>query len=68
MVGFLARKRILLACVQLIVHQYPQVLLDRAVLNPFIPELTLIVIVALTQVHDLALGFIESHEVLQSPE
>ena len=47
----------------LFVHQYPQVLLSRAALNPFIPELVLILGVAPTQVQDVALGLVEPHEV-----
>mgnify|MGYP001860250394 CR=1 FL=1 len=32
-------------------------------LNPFIPHLELVVDVASTQVQDLALGFVEPHEI-----
>ena len=35
--------------------------------TPFIPQLVLLVDIALTQVQDLALGFIEPHEVLLGP-
>ncbi|KAK4811561.1 hypothetical protein QYF61_016020, partial [Mycteria americana] len=38
MVGFLGRERTLSAHVQLFIHQYPQVFLCRAALNPFIPQ------------------------------
>ena len=64
MVGFLGCEGTLLAHVQLPIHQYPQC---RAVLNPFIPQLVLAVRVALTQVQDLALGFVEPHEVHLDP-
>ncbi|KAK4816463.1 hypothetical protein QYF61_017191 [Mycteria americana] len=37
MVGLLGCKHTLPAAVQLFIHQYPQVLLHRAALNPFIP-------------------------------
>ncbi|KAK4816418.1 hypothetical protein QYF61_016854 [Mycteria americana] len=63
MAGFLGCERTLLARVQLFTHQYPQVLLCRAALNPFIPQPVLILGVALTQVQDLALGLVEPHEV-----
>ncbi|KAK4827897.1 hypothetical protein QYF61_022320 [Mycteria americana] len=38
MVGLLGCERTLLAHAQLFIHQYPQVLLGRAALNPFIPQ------------------------------
>ncbi|KAK4816043.1 hypothetical protein QYF61_011051 [Mycteria americana] len=63
MVGFLGCKRTLLAHVQLFIHQYPQVLLHRAALNPFIPQLVLIPGVTLNQVQDLALALVEPPEV-----
>jgi len=64
MVGLPACERTLSAHVQLFIHQYPQVLLCRAALNPFIrqPEL-----IALTQVQDLALGLVEPDELVQVP-
>ncbi|KAK4818015.1 hypothetical protein QYF61_004128 [Mycteria americana] len=55
-VGFLGCQCTLLAHVQLFIHQYPQVLLHRAALNPFIPQPVLILGVALTQVQDLNMG------------
>ncbi|KAK4815543.1 hypothetical protein QYF61_003235 [Mycteria americana] len=67
MVGFLGCKRTLLAHVQLFTHQYPQVLLCRAALNPFIPQPVLILGVAPTQVQDLALGLVEPPEVHMDP-
>jgi len=39
-------------------HQYPQVLLGMAALNPFIPQPGLILEIALTQVQDPALGLL----------
>ncbi|KAK4828525.1 hypothetical protein QYF61_026947 [Mycteria americana] len=58
-VGFRGCEGTLLAHVQLFIHQYPQVLLCRAALNPFIPQPVLILGVAHTQVQDLALGPVE---------
>jgi len=55
MVGFLGCKGILLAQVQFAIHQYHQVLLMWAVLYPYIPQLVLILEVAMIQVQDLAL-------------
>jgi len=55
------------AHVQLFIHQYPQVLLSRTALNPFIPQPLVILRVALTQVQDLALGLVEPQEVHMGP-
>ena len=55
------------AHVQLFIHQYPQVLLGRAALNPFIPQPVLIPGLAATQVQDLALDLVEPHEVHVGP-
>jgi len=55
------------AHVQLFIHHHPQVLLGRAALNPIIPQLVLILGVALTQVQDFALGLVEPHEVHIGP-
>ena len=41
-----------------------QILLSRAVLYPYIPQLVVTARIATTQVQDLALGFIEPNEVL----
>jgi len=57
----------LLGHVQLFVHRYPQVLLGRAALNPFIPQPVLIVGVALAQVQDSAPGLVEPPEVHTGP-
>ncbi|KAK4832883.1 hypothetical protein QYF61_026433 [Mycteria americana] len=67
MVGLLGCKYTLSAHVQLFIHQYPQVLLCRAALNPFIPQPVLILGVAVTHVQDLALGLVEPHEVHMGP-
>jgi len=45
MVGLLGCKSTLVAHVQLFIHQYPQVLLRRAYLKPFIHQPVLIVTV-----------------------
>ncbi|KAK4810951.1 hypothetical protein QYF61_013359 [Mycteria americana] len=66
-IGFLGCEYTLLAHVQLFIHQYPQVLLCRAVLNPFIPQSVLIMGIALTQVQALALGLVELHEGHMGP-
>ena len=67
MVGFLGCKHTLPAHVQLFIHQYLQVLLSRAALNPFIPQPVLIPGVAPTQMQDLALGLVLPHEVHMGP-
>ena len=62
-------KGTLLAHAQLSIHQYPQVILGRVILNPFIfiPYLVMVVRVASTQVQDLAFVFVEPHEVHLGP-
>jgi len=65
-VGFLDCKHTLMAHVQFFIHQYSQVLLSWAALNPFIPQPLLIHWVALYQVQDPALG-LELHEVHTGP-
>ncbi|KAK4818697.1 hypothetical protein QYF61_017918 [Mycteria americana] len=67
MVGLRGCEQTLLAHVLLFIHQYPQVLLHRAALNPFISQPVLIPGVALTQVQDTALGLVEPHEVHTGP-
>ena len=67
MVGFLGCKDTLLAHVHLAIHQYLQVLFGRAALNPFLSQLVLLVGVASTQLQDLALGFVKTHEVHLGP-
>ena len=64
MIGFLDCEDTLLSHVRLPIHQYLQVLFSRAVLYYFIPQLVLIVGVAMTQVQDLAFGFFEPHQIL----
>ncbi|KAK4828118.1 hypothetical protein QYF61_023916 [Mycteria americana] len=66
-VGLLGCESTLLAHIQLFIHQYPQVLLHRDALKPFISQPVLILGVALTQVQDLALGLVEPHEVHMGP-
>ncbi|KAK4821329.1 hypothetical protein QYF61_018234 [Mycteria americana] len=65
--GFLGCEHTLVAHVQLFIHQYSQVLLCRAALNPFIPQPVLVLGVAPTQVQDLALGLVKLHEVDMGP-
>ena len=67
MIVLLGCKCTLSAHVQLFIHQYPQVLLGRTGLNPFIPQPVLIVGFAPTQMQDLALGIVELHEVHTGP-
>ena len=62
-VGFLGCEGIVLAHIQLPIHQYTQVLFGRAVLYPFILQFVLIVGVAMTQVQDFVLDFVEPCEV-----
>ena len=45
----------------------PKSFLARLCSNPFVPQLVGIVGVAMTQVQQLALGFVETHEVHLSP-
>ena len=59
--------RALLAHFQLAIHQHPLCLFGRAVPHPYIAQFVLIVGVAMTQVQNLELGFIEPHEVLLGP-
>ncbi|KAK4820325.1 hypothetical protein QYF61_023558 [Mycteria americana] len=66
-VGLLGCERTLPAHVQLLVHQYPQVLLRRAALNHIIPQPVLIPGIAPSQVQDLAPGLVEPHEVHTGP-
>ena len=66
-VGFLGCKGTMLADVQPAIHQYSQVFFSKAALSPFIPKLVLAVDAALIQVHDLALGFLEPHDVQPGP-
>ena len=47
--------------------QQPLCLFGRAVPHPYIAQFVLIVGVAMTQVQNLELGFIEPHEVLLGP-
>jgi len=53
--------------VQFFIHQYPQALLCRAAVNPFIPQPVLMLGVAPTQVQNPALGLVEPHEVHTGP-
>ena len=57
----------LLAQIQLLFHQYQQVFLSRAALNPFIPQLVLVVDVTSSHAQNLAFGFVEPHEVHLGP-
>jgi len=66
-VGLMGCLQTMVAHVQLFIHQYPQVLLGKAALNPIIPQPVLILGVALTQVQDFALGIVEPHEIHMGP-
>ncbi|KAK4815928.1 hypothetical protein QYF61_010185, partial [Mycteria americana] len=66
-VGFLGSECTLSAHVQLFIHQYPQLLLCRTALNPFVPQPVLIPGVVPTLVQDAALGLVEPHEVHMGP-
>ena len=66
-VGILGCKRTFVTHVELVFHQYPQVLLCRDALNPFIPQPILTQGVAPACVQDLALGLVGPHEVHKCP-
>ncbi|GAB0205260.1 hypothetical protein GRJ2_002991600 [Grus japonensis] len=66
-VGFLGCKRTLLAHVELLINQYPQVLLLRAALNPFPAQPLAALGIAPTHVQNLALGLVELHGVHIGP-
>ena len=57
----------MLAHVQLAIHQYPQVFLNRAVLYLLVPQLVFIAGIAMIQVPDHAFGFVEPYEVHLDP-
>ena len=63
LVVFLGCKGTSLAHSQLAIHQYPQVLFNRAMLHPYISQPVLIAEVATTHASHIALGFVEPHEV-----
>ncbi|KAJ7424705.1 hypothetical protein BTVI_05537 [Pitangus sulphuratus] len=65
-VGFLGCKCTLLGHVQPLILQHPQVLLSRAALNLFMPQLVLMLGVATTRVQPLALDLVETFEVSQA--
>jgi len=67
MFGLLGCKCTLLGHVPLFIHRYPQVLLHRTALKPFIPQPVLILGVARTHVQDLALGLVEPREFHTGP-
>ena len=67
MVGFLGCKGTLLAHVQLAIQQYPQVSFLAGLHSILSFLLVLVVRVSLTQVQDLAFGFVELHEVHLGP-
>ncbi|KAK4827563.1 hypothetical protein QYF61_019187 [Mycteria americana] len=66
-VGFLGCKCTLPGHVELLINQHPHVLLLRAALNPFSAQPVFVLGIALTHVQDLALGFVELHEVHTGP-
>ena len=66
-VGFLGCEHTLLALAQLFIHQNPQVLLIRLVLDEFFSQSVLIYGIAPVKVQHLALGHVEPHYVHVSP-
>ncbi|PKU46701.1 hypothetical protein llap_3018 [Limosa lapponica baueri] len=66
-VGFLGCKHMLLAHVELLIHQHSQVLLLRAALNPFSSHPVFVPEIAVTHVQNLALDLVELHEILAGP-
>jgi len=67
MVGFLGCECTLLGHVELLVSQYPQVLLLRTVVDPFSAQPLFVLGIPLTQGQDLVLGLVQLHEVLTGP-
>jgi len=65
--GFLGCKCALPAHVELLIHQYPQVLLLRTTLESLSTQPVLVFGIALTQMQDLALGLVELHVVHAGP-
>lgn len=53
--------------IQFFILQYPQVLLCRTAISPFIPQSVLILGIAPTQIQDLMLGLTEFHVVHTGP-
>ncbi|KAK4831140.1 hypothetical protein QYF61_015443 [Mycteria americana] len=66
-VGFLGCKGTLSGHVELLINQYPQVLLLRAALNPFSAQPVFVLGIAPTHVQDFAFGLVELHEVRTGP-
>ena len=60
-VGFPGCEGTLLSYVQLAISH---ILFSRAELYPFVPQLVVTVEIIITQVQDVALGFVELHKVL----
>jgi len=67
MVGLLGCERTFQAHVELLIHQYPQVLLLRAALEPLSAQPVLVFGIAPTHVQDLVLGLAELHAVHTGP-
>ncbi|KAK4822675.1 hypothetical protein QYF61_019042 [Mycteria americana] len=66
-VGLLGCKHTLPGHVELLINQHPWVLLLRAALNPFSAQPVFVLWIAPTHVQDLALGFVELHELHTGP-
>jgi len=66
-VGFLGCKCTLLAHVELLIHQYPQVFLLRAALEPLSAQPVLVFGIAPTHMKELAPGLVELHAVHTGP-
>jgi len=66
-VGLLGCKCTLVAHVWLFIHQYRQVLLGRAALNPFSAQPVFVLAIASTHVQGLALGLVELCEFHTGP-
>ncbi|KAK4831231.1 hypothetical protein QYF61_016329, partial [Mycteria americana] len=66
-VGFLGRLGTLLAHIQAVVNQHPQVLLCQAAFQPLFPKPVALHGVAVAQVQDLALGLVKPHTIDRSP-
>ncbi|PKU45108.1 hypothetical protein llap_4594 [Limosa lapponica baueri] len=66
-VGLLGCKPTLLAHIELLIYQHPQVLLLRAALNPFSLQHVCVFGIASTHMQDFVLALVEFHEVRTGP-
>lgn len=67
MAGFLGRECTSLAHIEMFLHQYPQVILCGAALNPLVAQAVLMLGIVSTQMQDFAFGLVELLEVCLGP-